>query len=80
MPRAFLFVLDSFGIGGSSDAATFGDEGADTFGHILAGCRDGKGDREGLRSGPLSLPNMSGLGLDDAWRTATGQPLDGNEI
>jgi len=80
MPRAFLFVLDSFGIGGSSDAATFGDEGADTFGHILAGCRDGKGDREGLRSGPLDLPDMSGLGLGDAWRTAAGQPFDREEM
>ena len=26
MARAFLFVLDSFGIGGAPDAARFGDE------------------------------------------------------
>jgi hypothetical protein len=31
MARAFLFVLDSFGIGGAPDAAEFGDEGANTF-------------------------------------------------
>ena len=33
--RIFLIVLDSLGIGAMSDAAAFGDEGADTFGHIL---------------------------------------------
>ena len=33
--RVFLIVLDSFGIGGAPDAAKFGDEGADTFGHIV---------------------------------------------
>ena len=27
MPRAFLFILDSFGIGHAPDAAKFGDEG-----------------------------------------------------
>ena len=27
MPRAFLYILDSFGIGGAADAAAFGDEG-----------------------------------------------------
>ena len=27
MARAFIFVLDSFGIGGAADAADFGDEG-----------------------------------------------------
>ena len=34
MPRAILCILDSFGIGGAPDAADFGDEGADTLGHI----------------------------------------------
>jgi len=77
MARAFLFVLDSFGIGGSADAAKFGDEGADTFGHIAAGCAAGRGDRTGLRSGPLSLPNMVGLGLGRASETATGHAPHG---
>jgi len=66
MPRAFVFVLDSFGIGGADDAEKFGDVGANTFGHILEACAAGKGDREGLRSGPLSLPNMMSLGLGQA--------------
>lgn len=66
MPRAFVFVLDSFGIGGAPDAAAYGDEGSNTYGHILAACHEGKGDREGLRRGALDLPVMRSLGLDHA--------------
>lgn len=72
MARAFLFVLDSFGIGGAPDAAAYGDEGANTLGHIAEFCAAGAGDREGLRSGPLMLPNMSALGLLQIAKTATG--------
>lgn len=72
MPRAFLFVLDSFGIGGAADAQRFGDEGADTYGHIEAACAAGRGDRPGVRSGPLHLPNLDALGLRGASRTAHG--------
>ncbi|MGD9913982.1 MAG: phosphopentomutase [Rhizobiaceae bacterium] len=75
MARAFLFVLDSFGIGGAPDAARFGDEGSDTFGHIAAACRSGLGDRAGLREGPLSLPNMMALGLGHAAALATGSTM-----
>jgi phosphopentomutase len=80
MARAFLFVLDSFGIGGAPDAAEFGDDGADTLGHIAEFCAAGAGDREGLREGPLTLPNMSALGLLHAAKLANrrlpaGMPL-----
>lgn len=34
MKRAFIMVLDSFGIGATEDAERFGDVGADTTGHI----------------------------------------------
>jgi phosphopentomutase len=73
MARAFLFVLDSFGIGGAPDAADFGDDGSDTYGHILAACAAGRGDRAALRSGPLQLPHMRGMGLDHAAALATGR-------
>jgi len=73
MPRAFIFVLDSFGIGGAPDAALYGDEGSDTFGHIDAAANSGKADREGLRSGPLDLPNLFSLGLRQAWAMAHGR-------
>jgi phosphopentomutase len=77
MTRAFVFVLDSFGIGGAADAARFGDEGSDTFGHIADACLAGGGDREGLRRGPLILPNMLELGLGQAARSATGRVAAG---
>lgn len=70
MARAFLFVLDSFGIGGAPDAAEFGDEGANTFAHIAQAAARGKADRAGLREGPLDLPNMTALGLTLAAETA----------
>ncbi|MDK1377429.1 MULTISPECIES: phosphopentomutase [unclassified Sinorhizobium] len=73
MARAFLFVLDSFGIGGAPDAEAFGDLGADTLGHIAEFCAAGAGDRAGLREGPLQLPNMSALGLMHAAKLATGR-------
>ncbi len=72
MARAFVFVLDSFGIGGAADADKYGDAGADTLGHIAEACATGKGDRDGLRQGPLMLPNMLSLGLGEAARIATG--------
>ncbi len=72
MARAFIFVLDSFGIGGAADADKYGDAGSDTFGHIAEACATGKADRNGLRNGPLAVPNMAALGLGRAARTATG--------
>jgi len=80
MARAFLFVLDSFGIGGAPDAQEFGDLGADTLGHIAEFCAAGAADREGLRSGPLKLPNMSALGLLHAARAATGAFPPGMDV
>lgn len=72
MARAFLLVLDSFGIGGAPDAEAYGDRGSNTLGHIAEFCAAGAGDRADLREGPLKLPNMSALGLLEAARLATG--------
>jgi phosphopentomutase len=63
MARAILLVMDSVGIGGAADAAKFGDEGADTFGHIAAACAEGRADQAGLRTGPLKIPVLNGLGI-----------------
>ena len=49
--RALLIVLDSVGIGHAPDAAKYGDEGANTLGHILE------------QTPELRLPNLSKLGL-----------------
>jgi phosphopentomutase len=73
MPRALILVLDSVGIGGAPDADLYGDEGANTVGHIAEACRCGKADQPGLRAGPLALPNLDRLGLGRACELATGR-------
>jgi phosphopentomutase len=77
MPRAVIIVLDSFGIGGAPDAAAYGDDGSDTFGHIAKACATGHGDRPGLRQGPLNLPNLDAVGLGAAGLAATGKLAPG---
>ncbi|PPD13605.1 MAG: phosphopentomutase [Methylobacterium sp.] len=77
MSRALLIVLDSVGIGGAPDAARYGDAGANTVGHIALACASGKGDRPGLRKGPLHLPNLVALGLGEAIRLASGLAAPG---
>jgi phosphopentomutase len=72
MARAFLFVLDSFGIGGAPDAHAYGDAGSNTLGHIADACLAGKGDHAGMRQGPLRLPNLNRIGLGEAARLASG--------
>ena len=74
MPRAFLVVMDSAGIGGAPDAATFFNEarpdtGANTIGHIAEACAAGRAE-EG-RSGPLHLPTLARLGLGQAIAAAS---------
>lgn len=59
MPRAILCILDSFGIGGAPDAAAYGDQGADTLGHIAERV-------------DLHLPNLSSLGLGAAAELSVG--------
>jgi phosphopentomutase len=50
MPRVCLIVADSLGVGAMPDAAEWGDEGADTLGHIAA-------------TQALHIPNLAALGL-----------------
>jgi phosphopentomutase len=69
MSRAFLFILDSFGIGGAPDAQRFGDKGANTLGHIAA--KIGR---------PLKLPNMVSLGLARAAEAASQKAPEGLDI
>ena len=76
MMRAFILVMDSFGLGGAPDAADFGDTGADTFGHIAAECAAGRADTA-ERAGPLRLPNLQRLGLGGAAAASTGRAVSG---
>ncbi len=77
MTRAIIIVLDSVGIGAAGDAAAFGDAGADTLGHIAEAAAAGRADRDGLRSGPLRLPNLDRLGLGAAAAASRGVLLPG---
>lgn len=77
MKRAFILVIDSFGMGGAVDAESFGDTGADTLGHIAEACAAGRADRPGLRQGALKLPNLTRLGLGRAAATSTGRTPPG---
>lgn len=61
-PRALVVVLDSVGVGHAPDAAAYGDEGADTLGHILRECPG------------LKVPYLRKLGLESALATAGGRP------
>lgn len=60
--RALLIVLDSVGIGSAPDADRYGDEGADTLGHLLRCVPE------------LSLPTLGSLGLDAIVSRHTDQP------
>ena len=65
MSRAFILLLDSFGLGALPDADKYGDTGANTFGHIAAwAAQEGK---------PMALPNLERLGLAAAAHKASGE-------
>jgi phosphopentomutase len=72
MKRAIILVLDSFGIGATEDAVKFGDVGSNTLGHIAEHCAKGLADTD-TRQGPLTLPNLSKLGLGLAAQESTGE-------
>jgi phosphopentomutase len=72
--RALILVMDSVGIGAAPDAAAYGDDGADTIGHIADACAVGDADSE-MRQGPLHLPHLVELGLGEAHRLATGRQI-----
>ena len=69
MPRAFLIVIDSVGIGGAPDADQFfngdlPDTGANTVAHIA-------------RDAGLNVPTLDALGLGAAVRLASGIDVPG---
>jgi len=73
MSRAVILMMDSFGVGGAADAERFGDTGADTLGHIAETCARGGADLDGVRTGPLTLPNLTRLGLAQVAVASTGK-------
>jgi len=72
--RAIILVLDSLGLGSSADAHRYGDNGADTLGHIVEACAEGNADNS-QRQGPLNIPNLLRWGLGAAANASRGKPL-----
>ncbi len=70
--RVCILLMDSFGIGASVDAVRYGDEGADTFGHIVDACNQGRADLAGVRQGALQIPNLARLGIYHASVASSG--------
>jgi phosphopentomutase len=69
MSRAFILLLDSFGLGATPDADKYGDSAANTFGSIAAwAAKEGK---------PMQLPTMEKLGLAAAAHIASGKWAEG---
>ncbi|AVR95603.1 phosphopentomutase [Pseudoduganella armeniaca] len=72
MSRAFILLLDSFGLGATPDADKYGDAAANTFGSIAAwAAREGR---------PMALPNLEKLGLAAAAHIATGKWAEGFNV
>jgi phosphopentomutase len=62
IPRVILLVLDSVGIGTAPDAAAYGDEAANTLGHIDQAV------------GGIALPNLGRLGIGNVVALAGTPP------
>ena len=58
MARAIVLMMDSLGIGASADADEFGDQGADTLGHIAEHCAQGRVQIDGSDPSLLGDPMM----------------------
>ncbi len=64
MARALILMADSLGIGAAPDAEKFGDQGANTFAHLLKAYHQQTGEK-------LALPNLARLGLIHACEAAS---------
>lgn len=61
--RIFLMVLDSLGVGETTDAVNFGDTGANTLGHIVEKC-------------DLFIPNLKKIGFLDTLNLSENEDVD----
>ena len=60
--RAVIVIIDGGGVGALPDAGAYGDTGANTLHHVISG------------EGPLALPNLQRLGLEEILSLSTGPP------
>ena len=68
MKKAILLVADSLGIGYTPDAVSFGDHGANTFGHVMQDYKKKNGFYP-------EIPNLCGLGLVSAANKVSNHKL-----
>jgi len=68
MARAIILVLDSFGVGYTDDAVSFGDVGANTFINIAKYYFD-------ENNKVINLPNLGGLGLHELSKQASSETI-----
>lgn len=78
MPRVYVLLLDSLGVGASLDAAQYGDipggdSGSNTLGHIAQYCVETRGEA-------LRIPNLCRLGLQNVVLASSGTPLAGCSV
>jgi phosphopentomutase len=73
MGRCIILMFDSFGIGGAADAGRFGDQGADTLGHIAEWFEVER--KKGTLLEPFALPYLARLGLSKAHEMSIGHPF-----
>jgi len=64
MAKAIVLVMDSFGVGHSADAESFGDVGANTLANLAQAYLTETGKK-------INLPNLAALGLFDACKEAS---------
>ncbi|WP_440615248.1 phosphopentomutase [Cysteiniphilum sp. 6C5] len=65
--KVIILLMDSFGIGEAKDAKLFGDQGADTLGHIV--------DYRAQYKRSLDLPNLARRGLQKAAELSRARKL-----
>jgi phosphopentomutase len=65
--RVCILMMDSLGIGASKDAIHYGDEKANTLGHIL------------MRYPDLKIPNLTRWGLLHALEASSGMPAPNSQ-
>jgi phosphopentomutase len=64
MAKAIILVMDSFGVGHSADAESFGDVGANTLANLAQAYFNKTGNK-------INLPNLATLGLFNASKEAS---------
>src|SRR3990167_10792471 len=75
MSRAFILMLDSFGIGATQDAEKYHDSGADTLRHIAEYYL--KKNKSDVHQGSLHIPNLIRLGINHAAKISQGAFITG---